>query len=48
MKKVKFEKKLSVKKETVTKLNKVQMNIVHGGNLAETHPVGVCSCNGEC
>jgi len=48
MKKVKFEKKLSLKKQTVANLNKRHMSIIQGGNLAGTHPVGVCTCNDGC
>ena len=33
MKKVKFEKKLSLNKETISKLNKDQMNNVKGGQM---------------
>ncbi len=41
MKKIKFEKKLDLKKETVSNLNELQMKNVKGGNLASDGG-GVC------
>jgi hypothetical protein len=39
MKKVKFEKKLSLNKETVSKLNADQLNNVVGGEVAYSHTI---------
>lgn len=36
MKKIKFNRKLSLNKETVAKLNVVQMNVVKGGAIEES------------
>jgi len=44
MKKVKFEKKLGLKKETVTILNKRQINRIMGGY----RDTGVNSCDTHC
>jgi len=46
MKKVKFEKKLSFKKQTVANLNKTQLNNLIGGNQPTiSRPVSNC---GDC
>ncbi len=43
MKKVKFEKKLSLKKETVANLSNTEMNLVKGGLLSFSRPPQNCS-----
>jgi hypothetical protein len=46
MKKVKLTGKLSLNKETVTKLNNEQMNSINGGYF--TIPSGVITLGGNC
>ncbi len=47
MKKVKFEKKLRLKKETVANLNNTEMNVVNGGILyvsSRLKQCDTCTC----
>ncbi len=43
MKKVKFEKKLSLKKQTIVNLSEVQLNNVNGGNKPQTYSCATCA-----
>ncbi len=44
MKKIKFDKKLMLNKETITKLNSGQMTTANGGGFGSSQNGGVCVC----
>jgi len=49
MKKIKFEKKLGLKKEVVAKLNNEQMSSLKGGNLSNIGaPTNSAGCSTHC
>jgi len=48
MKKVKLNSKLSLKKETIAKLNDQQMNVIRGGDTMVSVCQTWCGCTSTC
>jgi hypothetical protein len=46
MKKKEMNKKLELNKKTIANLDRIEMNVIHGGILT-TKPQTICDCTGD-